>query len=398
MKPIKLIRTTTIPQALKILLRGQHRFMREKGFEVVGVASNHQDLIDVANAEGIRTIAVDMERHIRPFKDLISLWKMYCVFRKEKPTIVHSMTAKAGLLSMLAGKMAGVPIRMHTFAGLMFHAKKPLKRKIIITMDKVLCWAATNVYPEGEGIKREMITHNITSKPLKVLANGNVNGINTSYFCPTQITEKQKNELRSQWEISESDFIFIFVGRVVGDKGINELVQAFTNLTNHLPIVAIGTPTNNLKLLIVGGKESDLDPLHPNTIKLINENPHIKEVGFQEDVRPFFAIANALVLPSYREGMPNAVIQAGAMELPSVVSDVIGCNEIITHNFNGLIIPPKDIKKLEESMWHLAQNTELYNRLKANCRKPIVNRFEQEVVWNAILEEYHRLLKERGMS
>lgn len=392
MKSIKLFRLTTIPQALKVLLRGQHRFMQENGFEVVGVASNGQDLIDVSTSEDIRVVGVDMERHIHVFKDIISLWKLYWLFRREKPIILHSMTAKAGLLSMLAGKMAGVPIRMHTFAGLMFHAKKPLMKKLIITTDKLLCWAATHVYPEGEGVKKEMLSYKITSKPLKVLANGNVNGINPDFFKTTRVSEEQKRILREKLNISTTDFVYIFVGRIVGDKGINELVKSFSKIST----LNKTQKTGKIKLLLVGAKEPDLDPLLPETLSVISNNKEIIEVGFQEDVRPFFSISHALVLPSYREGMPNAVIQAGAMELPSIVSDVIGCNEIIINGVNGLIVPPKDIESLEKKLILLYQDHKLYKKLKANCRSLIVNRYDQNTIWNALLEEYHRLLKEKN--
>ena len=388
---IKIIRTSTVPSSLKTLLKGQLRFMSENGFEVIGVSSNGKELQEIVVDERIPTIAIDMARHINLLQDIISLWKLYWVFRKEKPTIVHSITPKAGLLSMLAGKGAGVPIRIHTFTGLIFPTKTGWMQKLLIQMDRLLCWAATNVYPEGEGVKNDLISFKITSKPLKVLANGNVNGIDIQHFNSEKISETQKSQLKQQLGIAENDFVFVFVGRLVGDKGINELVKAFSNLTNS-PTLQLPNP---LKLLLVGGKEEDLDPLRPETLRLIKEENNIIEVGFQEDIRPYLSISNVLILASYREGFPNVVLQAGAMELPSIVSDVNGCNEIIIEGKNGLIIPSKNVKQLAEKMLLLSENKKLYNSLKSNSRKMITERYEQSVVWNAILSEYKKLLSQK---
>ena len=176
---------------------------------------------------------------------------------------------------------------------------------------------------------------------------------------------------------------------MVGDKGINELVQAFKNLKSKF---------KNLKLLLVGPFESALDPLKHPTLKEIEENSNIISVGFQQDVRPYFSISNALAFPSYREGFPNVVMQAGAMGLPSIVTDINGCNEIIKDGENGLIIPPKEVVALQKAMERLIINNDLYNHLQQTSREMIVNRYQREEVWQALLEEYQILLQEKGIS
>jgi glycosyltransferase involved in cell wall biosynthesis len=380
---MKLARVSTVPGSLRGLLRGQLHFLSQQGYEVIGLSSSGKALEEVAELEGIRTISVDMNRRISPIKDIISLFNLYKVLKKEKTIIVHSITPKAGLLSMLAAKMARVPIRIHTFTGLIFPTRKGFMQKLLINMDRLLCWAATNVYPEGEGVKRDLIRYKITKKPLKVLANGNVNGIDTSFFSPDQIANEQQVKLKEELNISASDFVFVFVGRLVKDKGINELVYAFSNFNDQ-----------NVKLLLVGPFEQDLDPLLPKTLDEINSNENIIYAGWQSDVRQFFAIADALVFPSYREGFPNVVMQAGAMGLPSIVTDINGCNEIIIDKENGVIIPPKDENKLHEAMQFFLDNPEDVERMANNSRKMIIDRFEQQVVWDALLEEYRRLEKE----
>lgn len=381
---MKIIRTATIPLSLNVLLKGQLRFLANY-HEVIAVSSDGDQLDEVREREKVRTIAIAMERGISPIKDLISLFKLYNQFKKEKPDIVHSITPKAGLLTMLAGKMAGVPIRMHTFTGLIFPSKQGLLQKLLIKMDQLLCWAATNIYPEGKGVKDDLIANKITSKPLKVLANGNVNGIDTAFFDKEQIVIGMRDSLRAELKVSTDLFVFIFVGRLVGDKGINELVTAFKRIRET-------TMQRNSKLLLVGPLESVLDPLKPETLKEIERNPNIISVGFQKDVRPYFAIADALVFPSYREGFPNVVMQAGAMGLPSIVTDINGCNEIVVEGENGTIIPVKNVEALQQTMKKMMEDKEYYSKLKENARPMIQSRYEQSVVWNALLEEYNSLI------
>lgn len=386
----KLIRITTVPVSLKTLLKGQHRFMSENGFEVVGISSSGQELQEVERDENIRTIAVEMTRTISPIKDLKSLWKLYKIFKKEKPLIIHSITPKAGLLTMLAGKMAEVPIRLHTFTGLIFPTSTGLKQKLLIAADRILCRAATSIYPEGNGVRNDLINYKITTKPLKVIGNGNVNGIDTTHFNPNQIPEQQKQDLRKSLGIQPEDFVFIFVGRIVKDKGINELISAFSSFSS------LRGTKQSAKLLLVGNYERELDPLLPETEKIIDANPNIITTGYQQDVRPYFAVSDCLVFPSYREGFPNVVMQAGAMGLPSIVTDINGCNEIIINQKNGIIIPVKNVDALQQAMKKMIEDKEYYSKLKSNARSMIQSRYEQSVVWNELLEEYKSLIGNRN--
>ena len=388
---MKLVRISTVPISLNILLKGQLRFLNQF-YEVTAISGAGMDLDEVREREGVKTHVVEIERQISPIKDLISLWKLYLFFKKEKPEMIHSITPKAGLLSMIAGKFARVPVRMHTFTGLVFPYKKGLFQKILILTDKILCAAATHIYPEGEGVKNDLQKFNITSKPLKVIGNGNVNGINTSYFSAENFAEKDKELLKSQLGIAAEDFVFIFVGRLVGDKGINELVEAFCQLTS-LPSEGRGaSAAKTPKLLLVGPLETELDPLLPETLKRISQHPGIISVGFQKDVRPYFAISDCLAFPSYREGFPNVVMQAGAMDLPSVVTDINGCNEIIIEGENGTIIPVKNTAALYKAMEKMLRDEKGFLKMKENARRMITSRYEQSVVWSALLEEYQKII------
>ena len=384
----KLIRITTVPLSLKVLLKGQLRFMASNGFDVKGVSSEGEELREVHENEGIAVEAITMSRKITPFQDLKSLWEMWNFLRKEKPQIVHTHTPKAGIIGMLAARLAGVPHRLHTVAGLPLMEATGTKRKILNIVEKLTYSSATRVYPNSKGLYDFILQNNFTqSNKLKIIANGSSNGIDTTFFSPDQVTEIERVTLREKLNIQPDDFVFVFVGRIVSDKGINELIKAFSELQT------VENKPAGIKLLLVGGLENDLDPLNPETLAEINQNKDIISVGFQQDVRSFFAIADALVFPSYREGFPNVVMQAGAMGLPSIVSDINGCNEIIIEGENGLIIPSKNVEKLKEKMLTLAKDKNLYTKLKGNSRRMIENRYEQSVVWNALLEEYEGLLQ-----
>jgi glycosyltransferase involved in cell wall biosynthesis len=257
------------------------------------------------------------------------------------------------------------------------------KRKLLNFVEKLTYACATMVYPNSKGLYEYIVKNKYTSiDKLKVIANGSSNGIDTEHFSPDQVAEIQKTGLKNQLDTKDSDFVFIFVGRLVGDKGINELVAAFSQLNKEV---------KDIKLLLVGPQEEELDALLPETIKEINNNPTIIEAGFQSDVRPYFAISDVLVFPSYREGFPNVVMQAGAMGLPSIVSDINGCNEIIVEGKNGNIIAVKDKEAIFRAMNKMLMANEYRTRLQANAREMIVSRFEQKLVWDAILDEYRNL-------
>jgi len=284
---------------------------------------------------------------------------------------------------MMAGKLAGVPVRMHTFTGLIFPYKYGYMKHTLIMMDKILCRCATHIYPEGRGVKEDLQRHNITNKPLKIIANGNVNGVDVDYYHPEAFSEENKQQLRASLRIKEEDFVFVFVGRLVIDKGIRELVKAFDALSKH---------HQNIKLILVGPKENAHNPKKRAMFHSIHQNENIITVGFQEEVRPYYAISNVLILPSYREGFPNAVLQAGAMGLPSIVSDISGCNEIIDHEVNGLLVPKKNYRELQKAMEKMLCNPSLLKEFHQNARNKVVKSFDKNFVWHCLLEEYNQNL------
>ncbi|NRT15114.1 glycosyltransferase involved in cell wall biosynthesis [Flavobacterium sp. 28A] len=382
MKRHKLIRITTVPISLKILLKGQLQFMSQY-FEVIGVASSGPDLEQVKKEEGITVVPIEMSRKITPIKDLISVYQLYSLFKKTKPFIVHTHTPKAGIVGMLAAKLAKVPHRLHTVAGLPLMEAIGFKRKILDAVEKLTYACATKVYPNSKGLNDFIIEEKLTTPhKLKVIANGSSNGINTTLYSKNDLVMQRQTVLLNELNLATTDFVFIFVGRLVKDKGINELVAAFTKLALNY---------SNAKLLLVGPFEDELDPLSADTVAQIENNVNIINVGFQSDVRPYFALAHCLVFPSYREGFPNVVLQAGAMGLPSIVSNINGCDEIIIEGKNGIIIPVKSTQAIHDAMQRMISEVAFWQELKNNARAMIVSRYEQEVVWQAMLSEYKKL-------
>ena len=380
----KIIRITTVPASLRNLLEGQLRFMSNY-YEVIAISSkgNGNQLEKLAVREGIPTVEVEMTRKITPIKDIMSIIKLFRLFKKEKPFIVHSHTPKAGTTGMIAARLANVPHRLHTIAGLPLMESTGIKRLVLNLVERITYSCATKIYPNSFGLEAFILQQRFAKKSkIKVLANGSSNGIDTNLYSRSHFDDRFKQELNDKLGISENDFVFIFAGRLVKDKGINELVSAFNRLSEE---------RKNIKLLLVGSDEKLLDPLAMDTIEIMENNPNIILPGWVDDVRPYYSISNALVFPSYREGFPNVVMQACSMELPCIVSDINGCNEIIKPYVNGIIIPVKDEDAIYKSMTYILDNKEEVKKMGESSRKIIMDNYEREYVWSKILEEYEEL-------
>ena len=381
-KPTKIIRATTVPESLGTFCRGLLSELQElDGYEVVALSSPGDVLDRVGKNEEVKTIAVPMERRMAPFKDLKSLWRLIRVFKREKPDMVHSMTPKAGLLCMMAAWICRVPVRVHTFTGLVFPTATGFTQKILIFTDRLTCACATHVIPEGEGVKSDLINYGITRKPLRVLGHGNVRGIDLKHYDRTPEVMEIASGIRKG-----GVFTFIFIGRIVRDKGINELVKAFARLNNEISAT---------RLILVGPYEQDLDPVLPETLAEIERNQAIEAVGSQKDVRPWLVASDALVFPSYREGFPNVVIEAGAMGLPSIVTDINGSREIVIEGENGTIIQPRDCEALYSAMKRMILNPETTREMAAKARGLVASRYEQGYVRQCLKDFYKEILGNR---
>lgn len=326
----------------------------------------------------MKTVVVEMERRMAPLKDVVSLVRLIRVCAKERPYMVHSMTPKAGMLCMLAAWLTRVPRRVHTFTGLVWPTTKGMARRILMFTDWLTCVCATHVLPEGRGVMEDL--RQVTRKPMRVLGYGNVRGVDMEMFSRRPEVMARAAELRK-----EGVFTFLFVGRLVGDKGINELVEAFARLYEEWG--------ERVRLVLVGPYEPQLDPLRPEAERLIDALPSIEVVGAKsgDELRAWYAAADVFVFPSYREGFPNVVLEAGAMGLPSIVTDINGSREIIEEGKNGTIIPIKSSEAIYAAMKRMLQHPEETAKWVANARSLIACRFERSFVQQCLYDFYRDL-------
>lgn len=379
MNKIKIVRVTTVPMSLEAFCCGMLKELSRK-YEVIALSSPGEEMKIVADREGVRTIEVPMERHVAICKDIVALLKLIVVLFRERPIMVHSMTPKAGLLCMMAAWVARVPVRVHTFTGLVFPTAKGMTRWILMATDWLTCACATHVIPEGEGVKNDLLKNRITKKPMKVLGYGNVRGIDLVRF------DRRPEVMALAQKIRKDDvFTFVFVGRIVKDKGINELCQTMEMLSGIAPV----------RLMLVGPYEDELDPVSQHSKYIINNNPSIEYLGpkYGDELLVCYAAADCFVFPSYREGFPNTVLEAGAMGLPSIVTDINGSREIIVQGENGVIIPPKDSDALYKAMLDMIRNKPARERMSSNARKMIASRFEQSFVRKCLMDFYDEILE-----
>ena len=382
-----LIRITTVPVSFNLLLRNQLKFMSQS-FDVIAISSDEMGLQELAEREGVSIYPVNMTREITPIKDIGALIKLWYYFLKTKPDIVHTHTPKAGLLGMMAAALAGVPMRIHTVAGLPLLKATGLKKRVMEFTERLTSKCAHLVIANSKVMKGIMIQNNYSpASKITTLLNGSSNGVDTEHYHPDVVAEKERLALLKQLQIEQTDKVFTFIGRIVADKGINELVEAF---------VQFSAQHQQVKLVLVGWLEEHLNPLNANTLHQIKHHPSIINAGYQNDIRPYLSISHAVFLPSHREGFPNVPMQAGAMGIPSVVTDINGCNEIVVNNENGIIIPVNNKEAIFAAMGKMFLDDYFFEKVKSNTRKMIVSRFEQTKLWNEVLFLYQKLLQQNS--
>lgn len=373
----KLFITTTIPLTF-IFFKGQPRLWKEK-FDVCAISSEPDELKQFAEEEGIRYKHIPMKREISLFTDVVSLLRWVWLLLKERPYIVHGNTPKASLLSMVAAWLTRRPVRIYMCHGLRYQGTEGRLRKLLMTMEKITCACATHVVSVSKGVANVMTQDGLCPKEkMRVVGYGSAGGVDIERYNPNPIESNVRHEL----EIPEDGFVFTFVGRIVKDKGINELISAFNNINQKYP---------NAHLLLVGPIESVQNPVDESTFRTIEKNENIHAVGMQKDVRPYLKASDAFVLPSYREGFGMVLIEAGAMGLPCITTDITGCNEIIVPGENGAIIEPRNMKALRDEMEKWVSNPDMVKKMASNARNMVSERYDSRIVRDHYFEFYKSL-------
>ena len=383
----KLVRVTTVPLALKYLVTGQMRYMKENGFDVIMISADGKERNTIIQNENCPHVVIPMTRKITPFSDLRSLWLLYNFFKKEKPDIVHSHTPKAGLLAMLASKMAGVKIRVHTVAGLRFMTSTGMTRKVLVQMEKLTCKWATHVWPNSFSLMKYILSSKLTQeKKLEVIGLGSSNGINLSRFSPGSLDATKLKRAKELIRYDENLIYFLCVGRIVKDKGIHELLYAFTK-TYEI--------NKNVRLVLVGTFENDLDPIGEEAESILKKHPGIILTGWSDDVEYFMSLSFALVHPSYREGFPNVLLQAGAMLCPVLCSRIEGNIDLIDQEKTGLIFEAKNKVALFQTLERALANPLVLKQYARELRKKVEEHFDQRVLHKALNQKYKSLLSQQ---
>ncbi len=380
----KLLRITTVPLSLKLLLVGQMKYMKENGWDVVMVSSDGREIPQVLKAEDCRHEVIPFTRKITPIQDLVCLWQLYSLIKREQPDIVHTHTPKAGLLGMIAAKLAGVKVRIHTLAGIPFMAVEGGMKGVLERVEKLTYDFATDVWPNSQGLKTFVIENQLCpAEKLHIIRKGSSNGIDFSKFNRDALKENHLVAATMRILPGEDDFIILSVGRLVLDKGIEELVQAFLSSK----IVGMS------KLVLLGSFEQELNPLTMKTIQTIRDNPRIVQIDWTDHVAHYMALSDVLVHPSHREGFPNVLLEAGAMQLPVICSDIIGNTDLITQQKTGLIFPVKDVAVLKEALEFAFVKRDKMAQLAVNLYREVLENYSRETIHQEILETYHEKLR-----
>jgi len=379
---MRLLRITTVPISLKLLLRGQLEFMEANGIEVLSVSADGPEVKQLK----VRHKIVPMARAITPFQDLISLIRLILIIRKFRPDIVHTHTPKAGLLGMLSALLCGVKVRVHTIAGLPWLQTGGVVRRVLKMAETATVYCSTdtlvNSFRLMEILKSELpgiAGRRFEQGRLSVPGRGSSNGIDLNYFQKSPEISGEATLLRNEFQIAQDDVVFCFIGRLVRDKGVGELVRAFDRIREKY---------GNVRLILAGPVETGRDGLQDLVLRRVRAGNGIIAPGLVEDVRPWLAASDIFVFPSYREGFPNVLLQAGCMEVPVIATDINGCNEIVSNGFSGLLISPQSEDELVQSMETLMRSESDRKYFALNLKKYVTENFDQFAIWTELLRFY----------
>lgn len=372
----KFILLTTIPISLNFF-KNQINVLNET-FDITLVSSPLPILKEIAEREKVNYKGINIKREISIISDIISLISLIKYFTKCKPNIIHCNTPKASFLGLLAGFITRVPIRIYYIHGFRYEGTFGIKRTLLVCMEKISCFCATNIIAVSNGIK-ETANKEISNKKISIIHNGSSNGMIINDFVNASY---DNGKTRTELNILDQDFVYGFVGRLVGDKGINELVESFNELNKT---------NDSIKLILVGSYEEDLDPIKDSTKKIIKNNPNIIETGFQKDVKKYLSIMDVFVSPSYREGFGLSLLEANLMQIPVIATNITGYKEIIMEGKNGFLIPSKNKDALHNKMNEVYENKHLLIDMKYFCRENVITKYNHDDVIIKALEYYKNL-------
>ena len=382
---LKVCRVVTVPQTIQLVLWEQLRCIVAHDIELALVSSPGPELEAVVTDVGAKRVGIQMQRKPAPLSDLRSLYKLTRLLTQNRFDIVHSSTPKAGFISALAGTLARVPVRVHTFTGQPWVELAGLGRRIPRVCDRITAELTTQCYADSPSQRDFLIAEGLVAPgKIAVVGAGSISGVDLQRFSLTTWGGDTARQTRRELGIPSDALVVVFCGRVTKDKGIVELLAAFE-------LVAKSNPT--VHLLLIGAFEPERDPLPAETLERLKHHPRVHSVGFATTPEKLLAAGDIFCLPSYREGFPSVVIQAAAMELPAVVTRVTGSVDAVVEGVTGLIVPSKNVERLAEALWTLVGSKELRQSLGQAARQRVVRNFDARVINEAVVAEYFRLAR-----
>ena len=382
----RVVHVTTVPMSLRFL-RGQAAFMRERGYDLAAVSSPGDELDAFGDDEGVPVRGVAMSRQISPVADVRSLLKLRRALRQLKPDLVHAHTPKGGLLGMAAAASIRVPRRIYHVRGLPLMGASGRRRELLRRAERASARLAGRVLCVSRSLREVVVDEDICPPDkVRVLAGGSGNGVDADvWFNPDRLRFDTRDKVRAKHGIPADATVIGFVGRIVGDKGVRELLAAFASLRPRFP---------EARLLVIGPAE-ERDALPPEALQKLREGEGVHWIGPAWETPPLYAAMDVVALPSYREGFPNVPLEAAAMGLPCVVTNVPGCVDAVLHNATGLHVPPRDAGALAAALAAYLSDAKLRRRHGAAGRERVRREFRQAVVWQALADEYDALFAGR---
>ena len=378
----KVAHITTVDLSLRYLLLNQLKHIQDAGYEVVGISAPGDD-VPVLEAAGVRHLAVPLTRRFTPFADLYALYRLYRCIRRERFDVVHTHTPKAGLLGQLAAKAARVPHIVNTLHGFYFHDHTPkTKRSFYVAMEKLAARCSDVILSQNKEDIATAIAEDIAS-PEQLVELGN--GIDIERFSRDKIDEVALKALRHRLGLPADAIVVGFVGRLVEEKGILDLMNATQRLLRSHP---------KTHLLLVGPHDTDKsDAIDSSIAEHYEIEGHVAFAGLREDMPEMYALMDILVLPSYREGFPRAPMEAAAMGIPTVVTDIRGCRQTTIDGENGLRYPPGDVDALKNALARLIDSGQERKEMALAGQKLARAEFDERRVFERVVDTYERLLE-----
>jgi len=378
----RIVLVSTVPYFMVSQLSAQIQFLRSLGMQVTLITSPGKELETLPPGDDLTVITMDIPRKQQPWRDLKVLMRLFSAFRRGKFSIVHSTTPKAGLLCAIAGKLAGMPVRLHTFTGQAWLTRQGLMRSIMRISDRLIVNLSTHCYADSPSQRQFLIDEGIaTSHRISVNGKGSLAGVDLQRFSADLQTDEDKSNARAQAGITKDAFVLTYIGRITRDKGLFELLAAVEKLLSQCPDVV---------LLLLGPID---DEAGREIIRRAEKMTHVQYLGFQAEPEHFLAITDVLCLPSYREGFGTVVIEAAAMGVPCVGSKISGLVDAIEDEVSGLLVPARDEEAFYCALKRLWQDRELLDRLAVQARKRCNREFASTQMSERVACEYVKWLE-----